>query len=88
MTIESNEAIKHCVMTGMGVSILSAHTLAYGGGAGITPVSVTGLPIETTWQFAWLKAKSQTLIAQAFLDYVDAEGRDTVLQELARVGVR
>ena len=31
MTIESNEAIKHAVMSGLGISILSAHTLTFGG---------------------------------------------------------
>jgi len=31
MTIESNEAIKHAVMSGLGISILSEHTLTFGG---------------------------------------------------------
>ena len=36
MTIESNEAIKHAVMSGLGISILSEHTLTYGGSNGLT----------------------------------------------------
>lgn len=86
MTIESNEAIKHAVMSELGVSILSAHTLAFGGKSGLAVLNVEHLPIETHWYFVWLKDKPQTLIAEAFLNYVAAEGRSELLTELKRLG--
>lgn len=86
MTIESNEAIKHAVMSELGVSILSAHTLAFGGKSGLAVLNVKQLPIETNWYFVWLKDKPQSLIAETFFNYVESEGRSNLLTELKRLG--
>lgn len=75
MTIESNEAIKHAVMSGLGVSILSAHTLAFGGDAGLVTLDVAQLPIPTHWYLVWPEGKAHSLLAQAFFDYLETEGR-------------
>lgn len=75
MTIESNEAIKHSVMSGLGVSILSAHTLAFGGNTGLAQLNVKELPINSNWYFLWLKSKRPSAIAQAFLTHVESEGQ-------------
>lgn len=82
MTIESNEAIKHCVMSGLGVSILSAHTLSFGGSSGLVRLDVEQLPITTQWYFARLKAKQMSVVAKTFLDYVDQVGREALLKEM------
>ncbi|MBU2708060.1 LysR family transcriptional regulator [Zooshikella marina] len=82
MTIESNEAIKHAVMSGLGISILSAHTLAFGGRAGLVELAIKPLPIKTHWYFAWLKGKQLSIIANTFLNYVQSEGKETLLSEL------
>lgn len=87
MTIESNEAIKHAVMSGLGISILSAHTLVYGGLSGLSRLSVQELPIVTHWYFTWLKSKTPTLIASEFLNYLQTEGRKMLLEELKRNGI-
>lgn len=84
MTIESNEAIKHSVMSNLGVSILSAHTLTYGGSSGLVKLPVRELPIASHWFFVWSRRKRQTFIASAFLGYVEREGRDTLQKELLR----
>jgi DNA-binding transcriptional LysR family regulator len=84
MTIESNEAIKHSVMSNLGVSILSAHTLTYGGSANLVRLPVRELPIASHWFFVWSKHKRQTVIASAFLDYVEREGRQALQSELRR----
>jgi len=78
MTIEGNEAIKHAVMSGLGISILSQHTLTFGGNHGLVQLPVKELPIHSRWFFVWSKAKRQTLIAAEFLKYVKQEGQ-TVL---------
>lgn len=82
MTIESNEAIKHSVMSGLGVSILSQHTLGFGGSSGLVTLPVSGLPITTQWFLARLPGKQLSLVAQTFLDYVEQEGRAKLLGEL------
>lgn len=87
MTVESNEAIKHSVMAGLGISILSAHTLSFGGNAGLATLDVQQLPIETRWYFVWLAAKRLSPVAQTFLEYVQQEGRRDLLEALAATGV-
>ncbi len=87
MTIESNEAIKHSVMSGLGISILSAHTLTYGGKVGLSRLPVAGLPIESKWYFVWSRSKRQTVIADEFLAYVQQKGQKALLRELNRKGV-
>ncbi len=74
MTIESNEAIKHAVMSGLGISILSRHTLTYGGDTGLVELKVKELPIESTWYLVRLRSRRLSPIAQVFLDYLQREG--------------
>lgn len=75
MTIESNEAIKHAVMANLGVSVLSAHSLAFGGNDGLAVLDVKQLPFNTHWYFVWLRQRKQSVIAETFLQYVQSEGR-------------
>lgn len=78
MTIESNEAIKHAVMSGLGISVLSAHTLAFGGDAGLAVLDVKQLPIRTQWSFAWPERARLSVVARTFLDYVAEEGLESL----------
>ncbi len=82
MTIESNEAIKHAVMSGLGISILSAHTLTFGGRAGLAEIRVKQLPIDSHWFLVRPVKKRLTLIAETFLQYLRTEGQQNVLAEL------
>jgi DNA-binding transcriptional LysR family regulator len=81
MTIESNEAIKHAVMSRLGISILSAHTLSFGGRSGLVELDVRELPIESTWYLVRPRSRRLPLIAQTFLDYLQREGADRLVQE-------
>lgn len=74
MTIESNEAIKHAVISGLGVSILSEHTLSYGGLSGLSVLSVEHLPIQTQWYLVRRKSRPMSPIAERFLSYVKQQG--------------
>lgn len=78
MTIESNEAIKHAVMSGLGVSILSSHTLAFEGSHGLVKLNVTDLPIMTKWYLASLKEKQMSIVARTFMEYVDLHGHESM----------
>ena len=82
MTIESNEAIKHSVMSGLGISILSAHTLSFGGRAGLAELKVKQLPIESHWYLVRPLNKRLSLIAETFLHYLRIEGQESLLAEL------
>lgn len=82
MTVESNEAIKHAVMSGLGLTVLSSHTLAFGGNAGLVQLDVESLPIKTTWYLANLKAKRLSIVANTFLDYVNNAGRNTISNQM------
>ncbi|MAC46351.1 MAG: LysR family transcriptional regulator [Oceanospirillum sp.] len=84
MIIESNEAIKHSVMSGLGVSVLSEHTLTFGGSSGLAKLDVQELPIMTHWYLANLSAKPLSVIARTFLDYIAATGKDSLIHELNR----
>ncbi|WP_028118002.1 LysR family transcriptional regulator [Ferrimonas senticii] len=84
MTIDSNEAIKHSVMSKLGISIVSAHTLGYGGQAGLVKLPVRELPIDSHWFFVWSRSKRKTALATEFLEYVDGEGKQRLQQELMR----
>ncbi|QOL25622.1 LysR family transcriptional regulator [Thalassotalea sp. LPB0316] len=83
MTIASNEAIIHSVLSGLGVSILSAHTLAFGEIYGVEVLTVEGLPIQSNWSFSWAKNQQLSPIAKVFLDYVEHEGKEMMHKALA-----
>lgn len=82
MTIESNEAIKHAVMSGLGISILSAHTLTFGGRKGLVELDVKGLPIDSRWYLVRHRDRQLSLIARTFLDYLQTEGQESLMAEL------
>lgn len=75
MTIASNEAIIHSVMSKLGVSILSAHTLSFGEIYQVSVLDVDFLPIQSKWSFVWQQAKDLSPIAEVFLNYVETEGQ-------------
>ncbi|WP_217544347.1 LysR family transcriptional regulator [Vibrio metschnikovii] len=80
MTIASNEAIIHSVLARLGVSILSAHTLAFGNIYGVQVINVESLPIKTRWSFSWTRQRALSPIAEVFLNYVQTEGREIIQQ--------
>lgn len=88
MTIESNEAIKHAVLSGLGISIISAHTLVYGASAGLVRLPIDELPINTHWYFVWNKIKRQSIVAHEFLKHVESVGRKMMIKELERNGFK
>jgi len=83
MTIESNEAIKHGVMSGLGVAIISAHALSFGGRSGLSELSVEGLPIDSRWFMVTHRSRRLSPIAQSFRQYLEGEGKAMMMEELA-----
>ena len=75
MEMSSNETIKQAVIAGLGIALISAHTVATELEDGrLVSLNVTGLPIVRQWFV--LRRKDEVLLppAQAMLDYLSIEG--------------
>lgn len=70
MELGSNEAIKHAVYGGLGLAILSLHTLRLEGRSGpIELLDVENFPIMRQWFIVYPKGKELSLVAKEFLDF-------------------
>ena len=70
MELGSNEAIKHGMVGGLGISVLSLHTLTLEGTSGpICILDVEGFPIFRQWFLVYPKGKELSLVSKAFLDF-------------------
>jgi DNA-binding transcriptional LysR family regulator len=71
LELGSNEAIKQAIAGGLGISVLSKHTLSTESANGeLTILDVQGFPIQRDWYVAHLAGKQLSVIAQAFLNYL------------------
>ncbi len=76
MELGSNEAIKQAIAGGLGVSVLSRHTLALEGASGpLTILDVQHFPIQRHWYLVYPAGKQLSVVARTFCDYLLAEGR-------------
>ena len=70
MELGSNEAIKHAIVGGLGISVLSMHTLNLEGPEGpVAILDVEGFPIMRQWYLVHPKGKDLSLVARTFLDF-------------------
>jgi DNA-binding transcriptional LysR family regulator len=68
MELGSNEAIKQAIVGGLGVSVLSRHTLVMDAPARqIAILDVEGFPIERDWYVVYPSGKQLSVVARAFL---------------------
>ncbi len=73
MELGSNEAIKHAVVGGLGVAILSLHTLSLEGAHGpVDVLDVENFPIERHWYLVHAKDKELSVIAKTFLEFTQS----------------
>jgi len=71
MALGSNEAIKHAVAAGLGLAVLSRHTLGRDPARdGLTELPVQGFPIRRMWHLVWRRDRALSRPAQAFLDHL------------------
>ena len=69
MALGSNEAIKHAVRAGLGLAVLSRHTLAPNpADDGLAVLPVGGFPLRRMWHLVWRKDRALSLPARALLD--------------------
>ncbi|HHS99293.1 MAG TPA: LysR family transcriptional regulator [Thiomicrospira sp.] len=71
LTMNTNEAIKHCVVGGLGMSCVSEHTLYLEDKNGpLVELDVEGFPIEKSWNIVYPAGKELSLIASEFLEFL------------------
>jgi len=76
LDLGSNEAIKQAIAGGLGISILSAHTLALEGpNTQLTILNVEKFPIERYWYAVYPTGKQLSIVARTFLEYLLTEGK-------------
>ena len=70
MELGSNEAIKQAVIGGLGIAVLSLHTLSSEGTCGpIGLLDVSEFPIVRQWNIVHPRRKVLSTVAQTFLDF-------------------
>ncbi len=71
----SNETIKQAVMAGMGISLLSRHTIGLEVSVGrIAVLEVEGLPVVRDWYVVYREGKQLLPVAGAFVEFLRQEG--------------
>lgn len=84
LELGSNEAIKQAIAGGLGISVLSRHTLALEGtNSQITILDVEGFPIERYWYIVYPSGKQLSVVARTFFDYLLNEGKQILEHPLA-----
>jgi len=79
MELGSSEAIKQGVMAGLGLAVLSLHSLRLEQSAGkLMLLNVDGFPLKRRWYAVHLKGKKLSLVARTFLDYILAESHQVL----------
>lgn len=77
LELGSNEAIKQAIAGGLGISVLSVHTIISEGTTGEYAIlDVENFPIERHWYAANLAGKQLSVVADTFLKYLLAESHD------------
>lgn len=67
----SSEAVKQTILAGLGISVLSQHTVAQKAALDqLTILDVEHFPIKRKWYVVYLAAKKPTIIARTFLEYL------------------
>jgi DNA-binding transcriptional LysR family regulator len=75
MELGSNEAIKHAVLGGLGISALSLHSLTLDAGSGrLGLLDVEGFPHQRRWYMVYPRGRGLSLVAEAFLDFATESG--------------
>jgi len=70
MELSSNEAIKHAIASGLGISILSVHSLALEGTHGpVEVLDVENFPIMRKWYLVYPRGRILSLTAQKFVEF-------------------
>ncbi len=82
--LSNTEGIKQGVIGGLGIGVLSKHSLRLELDAGeLVVLNVTGVPIRRRWYVSHREGKRLSRAAQLFLQYLQEEGEEEVAHLLA-----
>jgi len=71
MELGSSEALKQAVMAGLGIAVLSLHSVQLEREVNkLTILDVKGFPLKRRWYAVHLKGRKLSLVARTFLDYI------------------
>jgi DNA-binding transcriptional LysR family regulator len=70
MQLGSNEAIKRAIVGGLGIGVLSLHSLTLESEGGrLALLDVRGFPIQRRWHLVYWRGRELSLVARTFLDF-------------------
>ncbi len=75
MELGNNESIKQGITGGLGIAVLSLHTLTSGDMNELTILDVKGLPISWQWYIGHPRGKRLSVVASTFIDYMYEHGQ-------------
>jgi DNA-binding transcriptional LysR family regulator len=76
LELGSNEAIKHAIAGGLGISVLSQHCLTTEtNNSELAILDVQNFPIMRRWYVTYLSGKQLSIIAQTFLEFLLVESK-------------
>lgn len=88
MELSTNETIKQAILAGLGVSILSHHTLGLDTEQPrLAVLDVEGFPIALHWHFVYPVGKQVSAVARAFMDLVRNEGKQLILDHIGKAAL-
>jgi LysR family transcriptional regulator, low CO2-responsive transcriptional regulator len=79
LELGSNEAIKQAIAGGLGISVLSRHTLMPDTGD-VTILDVEGFPIKRHWYMVYPSGKQQSIVARTYSEYLQQAAKAFVEQ--------
>ncbi|MBN2647931.1 MAG: LysR family transcriptional regulator [Thiotrichales bacterium] len=80
LTMENNEAIKHCVIGDLGVACVSRNALYKDErlNGPVTELDVEGFPVQKQWNIVYPKGKELSVIAKEFLEFLQTRSDELV----------
>lgn len=79
MELGSSEALKQAVMAGLGIAVLSLHSVQLERSVNkLTVLDVEGFPLKRRWYAVHLKGRKLSLVARTFLDYILTESHNVL----------
>lgn len=82
MELGNNESIKQGVSAGLGLAVLSMHTLTSGDFNEMEMLDVQGFPISWRWYVGYPKGKNLSVVARTFIDFMYKEGLALIPEEI------
>lgn len=74
MELGSNEAIKQAVLAGLGISVVSRHTLTLHAPGQFAILDAVGFPILRQWYAVYPAGRQRSVVARTFLDFLLSDG--------------